>query len=59
MRKQLMTSQYEPLITPDSWQGAEKRYAIRLTQILDELHRRMTAMETKIKALEEQANAHD
>lgn len=59
MRKQLMTSQYEPLITPEGWQGAEKRYAIRLTQILDELHRRVAALETKVKAWEEQANAHD
>lgn len=30
--------QYEPLVTPSSWKGEELQYAIRLTQIIDDLY---------------------
>ena len=33
--------QYEPLVTPESWQGEERRFSIRLGMILDTLHQRI------------------
>lgn len=36
-----MANQYEPLVTPAGWTGDEKRFAVRLTQILDELYERV------------------
>lgn len=33
--------QYEPLVTPESWQGEERRFALRLGMILDALHQRV------------------
>lgn len=36
-----MKNQYEPLVTPAGWTGDEKRFAVRLTQILDELYERV------------------
>lgn len=36
-----MKNQYEPLVTPAGWTGDEKRFAVRLTQILDELHTKL------------------
>jgi hypothetical protein len=30
--------QYEPLVTPKNWRDDEKRFAIRLTQIIDDLY---------------------
>ena len=36
-----MKNQYEPLVTPAGWTGDEKRFAVRLTKILDELYERV------------------
>ena len=36
-----MKNQYEPLVTPAGWTGDEKRFAVRLTQILDELYEKV------------------
>ena len=36
-----MKNQYEPLVTPSAWTGDEKRFAVRLTQILDELYEKV------------------
>lgn len=35
--------QHEPLVTPAGWTGEERRFAIRLKQILDDLYRRSGA----------------
>lgn len=44
--------QYEPLVTPQEWQGGARRFAIRLTELLDTLFQRMGALERRLKALE-------
>ena len=33
--------QYEPLITPRNWREDEKRFALRLTQILDDVYAKL------------------
>lgn len=47
--------QYEPLITPQSWQGEEQRFSIRLTQLLDELHRTQGQCAARLTELESKA----
>ena len=44
--------QYEPLVTPESWQGSARRFAVRLTQLLDTLFQRVGAMDRRLRALE-------
>lgn len=44
--------QYEPLITPQRWQGDEQRFSIRLTELLDDLHRMQGTLSARLKALE-------
>lgn len=45
-----MKNQYEPLVTPAGWTGDEKRFALRLTQILDELYERVGGVRKKLNA---------
>lgn len=42
-RKPQSVYQYEPLVTPSSWKGEERQFAIRLTQLLDQLFARRTS----------------
>ena len=49
--------QHEPLLTPPKWQGEERRFAIRLGQMLEELFRNQNRMLRRLKALEEEKNA--
>ena len=51
-RKSALMSQYEPLVMPEKWVGDEKRFALRLTQLLDELFARQAALSRRIAALE-------
>lgn len=44
--------QYEPLVTPSNWQGDERRFSIRLSQLLDELFNKFGRADTRLKALE-------
>lgn len=46
-----MRNQYEPLVTPAGWTGDEKRFAVRLTQILDELYSRVGTLRTSSNSL--------
>ena len=46
-----MKNQYEPLVTPAGWTGDEKRFAVRLTKILDELYERVGAVRKTGNAL--------
>lgn len=46
--------QYEPLHTPQKWTDDEKRFAIRVTQLMDELFQRQSAMQRRLAALEKQ-----
>lgn len=39
-KRQNAAYQYEPLVTPGGWRGDELRYAIRLTQIIDDLYQK-------------------
>ena len=52
MRNGQPSYQYEPLITPTKWQGDEKRFSIRLTQLLDDLFGKYGSMANKVKSLE-------
>ena len=51
-RKSASIAQYEPLITPEKWAGDEKRFALRLTQLMDELFAKQSALQKRIAALE-------
>lgn len=51
-RRRASLTQYEPLKTPGKWQDDEKRFALRLTQLLDELFEKQSAMLRRIAALE-------
>lgn len=51
-RRLASLTQYEPLKTPEKWQDDEKRFALRLTQLLDELFEKQSAMLRRIAALE-------
>ena len=58
MKKQQYTAyQHEPLITPASWQGEERRFAIRLGQLMDQLFREQQRLISRVKTLEEEKNA--
>lgn len=51
-RRRASLTQYEPLKTPEKWQDDEKRFVLRLTQLLDELFEKQSAMLRRIAALE-------
>lgn len=44
--------QYEPLVTPSSWRDDEQRFSIRLTQIIDDLYQKYSALKQKTKNVE-------
>jgi len=52
-RKGASISQYEPLITPQKWSGDEQRFALRLTQLMDQLFQRQASFARRLAALEE------
>ena len=43
-KRRTVPYQYEPLVTPASWHGDELRFAIRLTQIVDDLYQKYSAL---------------
>ena len=49
--------QHEPLSPPSGWYGEERRYAIKLEQLLDELYQKYGALERRVKELEGAENA--
>jgi len=51
-RRRASGSQYEPLTTPEKWSGDEKRFALRLTQLLDQLFEKQSALRRRVDALE-------
>ena len=51
-RRRASICQYEPLMTPEKWSGDEKRFALRLTQLMDELFEKHSALQRRIAALE-------
>ena len=51
-RKSAPVAQYEPLVTPEKWTGDEKCFALRLTQLLDELFAKQASLHKRIAALE-------
>lgn len=57
MRKPQMTYQHEPLVTPFRWSGDERQFAVRLGLLIDELYRKIGALETRVKELEGKTDA--
>ena len=58
MKKQQNQSyQHEPLLTPSKWQGEEKRFAIRLGQLMEQLFHTQQSILRRLKALEEEQHA--
>ena len=58
-RRRPSASQYEPLTTPEKWTGDEKRFALRLTQLMDELHEKQSALSRRMDALEKRMEEED
>lgn len=46
-KKRTTPYQYEPLVTPSKWSGDELRFSVRLTQILDDLYQKFSALKNK------------
>lgn len=45
-------SRYEPLSAPEKWSADEKRFAVRLSQLLDELYEKNAVLQKRVTALE-------
>lgn len=52
-RRIASVGQYEPMITPQKWTGDEQRFALRLTQLLDQLFQKQASLGSRLSALEE------
>ena len=52
-------SRYEPLNTPQNWSGDEKRFVLRLTQLMDRLFEKQADHEKRIAALEKRMEQED
>jgi hypothetical protein len=50
MKNRQTSYQYEPLVTPTKWQGEERRFSIRLTQLLDDLFGKYGSLSAQMKA---------
>jgi len=48
--------QYEPPVTPKKWVGEEKQFAMRLTQIADDLYNKYGKLLERVKELEKNGN---
>lgn len=49
MKNRQTSYQYEPLVTPTKWQGEERRFSIRLTQLLDDLFGKYGSLSAQMK----------
>lgn len=56
-RNHQQAGQPERLVTPQSWQGDERRFAIRLGQLLEELFCMQRSLARRVRALEEEKDA--
>lgn len=56
-KHQQQSYQHEPLLTPSGWQGEEKRFAIRLGQLMEQLFQTQQGMLRRLKKLEEEQHA--
>jgi len=52
VRKPNIPRQYEPLVTPADWKNDARRFAIRLSELLDLLFERQGRLERRLHALE-------
>lgn len=43
-KRRVTVYQHEPLITPPQWRGDELQFAIRLTQLVDDLYQKYGAL---------------
>ena len=51
-RRRASVCQYEPLTTPEKGSGDEKRFALRLTQLMDELFEKQSSISKRLSAVE-------
>ena len=56
-KQQIQSYQHEPLLTPQSWQGEKKRFAIRLGQLMEQLFQTQQGILRRLKKLEEEQHA--
>lgn len=52
-KKRVTQYQYQPPITPRHWSGDELNYAVRLSQTLDDIYNKYSALRTALKEIEE------
>ena len=48
-KKRVTQYQYEPPITPRHWSGDELNYAVKLSQTLDDIYNKYSALRTALK----------
>lgn len=58
-RAALAASRYEPLTTPQGWNGDEKRFVLRLTQLMDQLFEKQADLSARVAALEKRLEQED
>jgi len=58
-RRAAAVSQYEPLTTPEKWSGDEKRFVLRLTQLMDQLFEKQITLGSRVAALEKRMEQED
>ncbi len=58
-RRAPSASQYEPLTVPPKWSGDEKRFVLRLTQLMDSLFEKQHSLTRRVAALEERINKEE
>ena len=49
--------QHEPLVPPMSWYGEERRFAIRIEQLMDDLYNKYSALSRRVAELEAKDDA--
>lgn len=49
--------QHEPAVPPTGWYGDERRYAIKIGQLFDDLYNKYGALLKRVEKLEDKDNA--
>ena len=56
-RKNNQPYQHEPVVPPMNWYGDERRFALRLGQLVDDLYNKYSALNKRVSELEAKNDA--